>query len=56
MIKWSYRKYFLKGGRMQTRLVAGLNAMCSMPNIDCTHCRAYAGSFGSAIARYNRFF
>jgi len=24
---------------------------CCMPNIDCTHCRAYAGSFGSAIAR-----
>jgi len=27
MLKWPYRKYLLKGGRMQTRLVAGLNAM-----------------------------
>ena len=28
MLKWSYRKYLLKGDRMQTRWVTGLNAMC----------------------------
>ena len=32
------------------------DSKCCMPNIDCTHCRPYAAAFGSAIARYKRFF
>ena len=32
MLKWSYRKYLLKGDRMQTRWVTGLNAIRNVEN------------------------